>query len=484
MFGIRVLSPLLALGTSLLMFFFARRLYGEPTAIWTVLLLNFAPIFQAGGVLMTIDPLSVFFWVAALYTFWLALEESPAFSAWWPATGALIGVGFLAKYTNAMQLLSILLLLACTTKYRREFRLPGFYVMLMVFAVFTAPVIIWNSQHAWITLVHLRARGGLDSESHFDAYSFPKFLGQQFGVYSPFIYAAMIAALVWAAKKSRSHFKPRFLIAFAVPVLALYVFLAFKRPGEPNWTAPATLSLGILTVVYWQELTREKKWARILAVVGLAIGGLESVVMLDTDLLRYAGLPIANDPSARARGWQSIADRVEAIRTAYEAEHGQPVSASRSPISTEASRRASAPCCRPPATNPEELPAGVLCRRSAWPENQFYFWPRYDGLVDYTDVAREKLRPDSNLDPTVRAELAAALENLLEFQRYARRSSERPVSASSGPSRPPLRTWASTIITARASALIPTPDARRFSSPIRTTPNRPTSSTGLSSTRK
>src|SRR5579862_2467734 len=129
-FGIRVLSPLLALATSLLLFSFTRRLYGETAAIWTVLMLNFVPIFHVGALLMTIDPLSIFFWMAALYTFWRALERSPAFSAWWPVTGALIGLGFLAKYTNAMQLLSILLLLVFTPKHRRELCRPGFYVML------------------------------------------------------------------------------------------------------------------------------------------------------------------------------------------------------------------------------------------------------------------------------------------------------------------------------------------------------------------
>jgi hypothetical protein len=212
---------------------------------------------------------------------------------------------------------------------------------------------------------------------------------------------------VWAWKKSLTHLKPRFLLAFALPVLALYVVLAFKQPGEPNWTAPATLTLGILTVVLWQELVREKRWARIYAIGALAIGGIESVAALDTDLVRYAGLPLNNDPSTRARGWQTTAAKIEAIKEAYEAEHGQPVFLIANKYGTAASLGFYLPHGRnavgdyPPVFVPE----------SAWPDNQFYFWPRYDGMVDYTEVALEKLRPDSNLDPAVRAELAAALEN-------------------------------------------------------------------------
>ena len=407
-FGVRVFSPLLALGTCLLLFSFTRRLYGESTAIWTVLLLNCVPIFHAGGLLMTIDPLSIFFWMASLYTFWLALEKSPEFSGWWPITGALIGIGFLAKYTNAMQLLSILLLLVFTPRYRREFRLPGFYVLLAVFAVFTAPIIVWNSQHAWITLIHLRARGGLDGESHFKPFSFFEFWGQQLGVYSPFIFLAMMLAFVWAWKKARAHFKPRFLLAFALPVFAMYVILAIKQPGEPNWTAPATLSLGILTVVFWQDLARVQKWARIYAVIALAVGGIESAIALNTDLLRDAGLPLGNDPSTRARGWQTTGEKVHAILEAYVAEHGEPVFLIANKYGTAASLAFYLPDTEPDA---DGYPT-IFVPESAWPENQFYFWPRYDGMLDFTDVAREKLRPNSNLDPTIRADLSAALDAL------------------------------------------------------------------------
>src|SRR5436189_6039813 len=92
-FGVRFFSPVLAAGTSLLLFYFARRLFGSTAGLWAVIGLNATPIFNIGAVLMTIDALSIFFWMAAMFTFWLALEKSPRFSSYWPITGLLIGMG-------------------------------------------------------------------------------------------------------------------------------------------------------------------------------------------------------------------------------------------------------------------------------------------------------------------------------------------------------------------------------------------------------
>ena len=85
-FGVRFWSPILGAGTSLLVYYFTRRLFNATAGFWAVLALNAVPLFNLGNVLMTIDPLSIFFWTAAMCTFWLALERSPNFSWFWPAT--------------------------------------------------------------------------------------------------------------------------------------------------------------------------------------------------------------------------------------------------------------------------------------------------------------------------------------------------------------------------------------------------------------
>src|SRR5437879_7487780 len=72
-FGVRFFSPILGAGTSLIVFYFARRLFSANAGIWAVLALNVTPIFNIGAFLMTIDTLSIFLWLAAMFNFLLAL---------------------------------------------------------------------------------------------------------------------------------------------------------------------------------------------------------------------------------------------------------------------------------------------------------------------------------------------------------------------------------------------------------------------------
>src|SRR5215212_1309699 len=96
-FGVRFWSPILGAGTSLMLFYFGRKLFSAAAGFWLVVALNATPIFNVGSFVMTIDPLSIFFWTAAMICFWFAAEKSPQFSLYWPLTGVLVGLGFLCK---------------------------------------------------------------------------------------------------------------------------------------------------------------------------------------------------------------------------------------------------------------------------------------------------------------------------------------------------------------------------------------------------
>jgi hypothetical protein len=381
--GVRFFSPLLGFGTSWWMWVLARRMYGETAAMWTVLAMNLVPIFNAGSLLMTIDPLSLFFWAAALLTFWRALEDRGGMG-WWAGTGLLIGAGWLCKWTNAMEWVTVLLVLLSSREGRAEFRRPGLYVALLCFLPFLLPPLVWNAQHDWVTWTHLSERGGLKKAFQLSPGELGKFWGQHLGVYSPVIFGGVIAAVWWALRSNWREGRARFLLLSGLPLWGMYSWLSFTKgeAGEANWTAPAMVGWMILAVGLWEGRARESAGLRRVAFVGLVLGAVMSLLVLNTDLLRSVGIPYSyrKDPSARLRGWKAAAQKVEEIRARMERELGEPVFLIGNERGIAATlgfylkEKRLEGAWHPPVYIPE----------SQHVENQFSFWPRYDEFLEPT----------------------------------------------------------------------------------------------------
>src|SRR5437868_1546856 len=271
-FGIRFWSPVLGGATSLLLYYFTRRLFSERAAFWTVVALNAVPLFNVGTLVMTIDPLSIFFWVAAMFTFWLALERAPNANGLWLATGLLIGVGFLCKYTNAFELISVVLVLALAPRHRREFKRPGFYLLLGGFALCLIPPLIWNNQHTWITVSHLESRGGLDQSLGIHPLELLGFLFGHFLTFSPLLFLALAWAVIANWRRARQQFKVLYLFWFGVPVFAFYFLLSINDEAAPNWDVLAFLSLAVLAASFWTERLEPSRLIRRFLAVGLVLG--------------------------------------------------------------------------------------------------------------------------------------------------------------------------------------------------------------------
>src|SRR6266513_1147728 len=390
-FGVRFFSPLLAAGTSLLLFYFARRLFSATAGLWAVIALNVTPIFNIGAILMTIDALSVFFWLAAMFTFWLALEKSPRFSWYWPFTGLLIGLGFLSKYTNAFELVSIVLVLVLAARLRRQFARPGLYLLLGVFALCTVPPIMWNAQHAWVTLAHLRSRGGLQRGLSLNPVEVLSFLGQHFLAYSPFLFLGLAWGVVGSWRRVNQQFKVLFLMWFGLPVFLFYLLLSLNKAAAPNWDGLAFLGFGLLAIYYWWEKLEASVILRLGAAVAILVGLIMSVVALDTDVVRAAAYNLERpDPSDRMRGWKSATSALEKMRNDLEAKLGEKLF-----LIADARDRAS------------EISFYLRDRRVEGPghppvyitesqdlENQFSFWPRYD---EFVEIKPGMPRPDGEV---------------------------------------------------------------------------------------
>jgi hypothetical protein len=400
-FGVRFFSPLLALGTSIFVYLLGHKLFREKVAFWSVLTLNLLPVFNFESILMTVDSLSVFFWSAALYFFWLALERSPRFSIFWPGTGVLIGLGFLCKYENAFQLFSILFLLCVVPKYRGELRRPSFYVLLMGFLLFLLAPVIWNQEHEWIILEHLFERRGVDALFAFRPSHLGESLGLQLAIYSPLLLLGFLGALLGSIRKSFRNSKICFLLAFAWPLIVTYTILALYQSGEPGWTGPAFVSLGILATHFWWHLAKQNRFAGGASVAALILGGLLGSIALNTDLVRMIGIPFPYelDPSSRLHGWKTVAETVDNFRVNFENKLGTKVFLIGNRFQTSSllsfylkDKRVEGPG-HPPVYIPESQDI----------QNEFSFWPRYDEFVEADPSAKRDttFTEESGINPFI-----------------------------------------------------------------------------------
>ena len=377
-FGVRFWSPILAAGTSLLLFYFGRRLFGENVGFWTAIAFNVTPIFNVGAFVMTTDALSIFFWMVATFTFWLAVEKSPQFSFYWPLIGLLIGLGFLSRWINAFEIVCVLLVLAFAPRLRQEFKRPGLYWLVGLFVVCTIPPIVWNAQHAWITLIHLRTRGSLSEDVGFRPLEAFKFLGEHFLFYSPLLFAALVWGVIGSWRRVNKQFKILFLFWFGLPVFAFYFLLSMNHVPTPNWDAVSFLSLGLLAVHYWCERV-ETRGVKIFATAAILLGFAVSLFALDSDLLRSAGFRFRrSDPSDRLRGWKSMTAEVERIRNDLETKLGEKLFL----IADERHRASeiSFYLRDKRVEGPGHPPVYIVESQDLI--NQFSFWPRYDQFVE------------------------------------------------------------------------------------------------------
>jgi hypothetical protein len=272
----------------------------------------------------------------------------------------------------------VLLVLAFAPRLRQEFKRPGLYWLLGVFLVCTIPPIVWNAQHAWITLLHLRTRGSLTEDVGFRPLEPLKFFGEHFIFYSPLLFAALVWGVAASWRRVNQQFKVLFLFWFGVPVFVFYLLLSINHVATPNWDAVSFVSLGLLAVHYWQERTQTSA-ARSFITAGLLLGFVISILALDSDLLRSAGIRFwRSDPSDRLRGWKMMTDEVEKIRNDLEAKLGEKLF-----LIADERHRASEMSFYLKDKRVEGLghpPVYIIESQDL--VNQFSFWPRYDQFVE------------------------------------------------------------------------------------------------------
>jgi 4-amino-4-deoxy-L-arabinose transferase-like glycosyltransferase/membrane-associated phospholipid phosphatase len=377
-FGVRFFSPVIAAILSIILLRFFAREINARAGFFLLLVVTATPILSVGSVLMTVDPLSVLFWTAAMVSGWRAVRSEPkAALGPWLWTGVWMGLGFLSKYTELFQLLCWAVFFSLHAPARRHLRRAGPYLALLVNLLLTLPVVLWNAQRGWVTLYHVADDAGASHAWKPTLTYFWEFLGAEAGLLNPifFIGAVWAAVMVW--RRQRHNPLLLYFLSMGAPLFLGYLVWSFHSRIYPNWIAPSIAPLFCLMIAYWDTRLRLgvraiKPWLA----AGVSLGLVAVLLGHNTDWIgKFTGgryLPAGLDPLRRVRGWADLARLAGQVRQELAAE-GKPVFI----IGDHYGLVGEISFYLPEAKAAVKEQPLVNYQTSSFPRNQFFFWPGY-----------------------------------------------------------------------------------------------------------
>ncbi len=252
---------------------------------WLAALLTLLiPVYYATGFLMTIDMPMLAMWAVAAWAGWHALarpSQNPGAACWsWPILGLALAVGFLFKYTMLLIIPGLILGIWAARRAQPSispgpantlWKLAGLLLALLGLL----PVILWNAQRGWPTLLHLMGHMGLQggdvplapaAEAPRERWLHPEWtltlLATQVAMLGPAVAIMALAARdAWRipfpaqpAPSANYRALARYCALVGLPVLVLYLFLSLVVEPEGNW--PIASYVTLIPLAAWRIVDR------------------------------------------------------------------------------------------------------------------------------------------------------------------------------------------------------------------------------------
>ncbi len=278
-FGIRFFAVILGAASGVGLFLLTRRLFSPRAGFYAVVTYLLSPLATLGGVFMTVDPLGIFFWIWAAYTFWLARSSSHA--AWWGLTGLLLGLGMLSQYINLLQLGCFILFCLFSIPDRGHFRRRNFWLMFLPVLLCALPLIAWNQRYDWIGVAPLLevVSGTLSGETPIQFTALAHFILEQSLLFSPLLILTMLALMVWAGWRQFSPVGKRvvpyrrewlYLICLCLPPLLFFLVQGLQQGRLSLGVTLCSITGCVALAAVWTRFRTKgliREWLKIVLIV-------------------------------------------------------------------------------------------------------------------------------------------------------------------------------------------------------------------------
>ncbi len=245
-FGVRIGAFVCGLITMGYLYALAHNLYDKTTAMRAVLLLAILPFGFVPGMLMTADAPLMAAWAATLYYMERALLADQKWA--WLGMGIAFGLGILSKYTLGLLGPAALLFVILDPASRRWLSRPHAYLAAAFALLMFSPVIIWNMEHNWVSILFQSQRAtGIGNQ-----FSLQWLLLHMLLLLTPVGLVAAAMAL-WPGGDDQSGPSARrrrlFVRVFTGIPLAAFFWLSLFGAPKFHWTGPVWLAL--LPTIAW-----------------------------------------------------------------------------------------------------------------------------------------------------------------------------------------------------------------------------------------
>lgn len=304
--AVRLTSPFLHAGTTLMIYQIGVLLYGERIGFWSAVTFATLPsVFFSSGLITTDTPL-LFFWSIALYAF-VRFERSGE-AHWALLLGAAIGFGMMSKYAMIYFLLCGVLYLLSGPDQRRLALQPKLYLVLPVAGLVILPNILWNMRSSFATLNHTAANANWQGDM-FNPGPMMDFLVGQLGVFGPILFPAFVIGAILVFRKGRGEASwpaDRLLILFSLPIVTIATIEGFLSRANANWAAATYVAATLFTTAFlfrtkWPKLVQGSLGLHLLIALFFY------VLVIVPGTIESLGL---SNAFKRVRGWDVIGERV------------------------------------------------------------------------------------------------------------------------------------------------------------------------------